>query len=312
MKLKGIILSIPLIIALLDHATAQAPMQPATVTVQTRIAQRFPAAGQWLNQNNLSITTSLEQAFIDNYIVVASEGLPSPAAKSPAKRRLTAEKAATAQAYLRLAEFLDGVAVVGDTMVKDAVLRYDVVRTAVNGFVKGAQVVFTDYNAQEEVALVVVKVKLRGTEGFGGLLYEKLLGDPNIKNVLIESKPTPYAPISSKEEGYDGLIIDATEHNFRPALINRVFTPKGEILYDPSKISQKVLVDWGCGEYTNTIEKGKAALDTRGVKRPLIIKAIGTVSPSDLQVSNEDVAKISSANQKGGFLASAKVAFVLK
>ena len=36
-------------------------------------------------------------------------------------------------------------------------------------------------------------------------------------------------------ESYDGLIIDATEQNFRPALINRVFTPKENWLLRPIK-----------------------------------------------------------------------------
>ena len=34
-------------------------------------------------------------------------------------------------------------------------------------------------------------------------------------------------------EPYDGMIIDATGQAFRPALINRIFTFKGEVLYDP-------------------------------------------------------------------------------
>ena len=72
-------------------------------------------------------------------------------------------------------------------------------------------------------------------------------------------------------------------------------------------------MEQGCGEYTNSVEKAKAALETRGAKSPLIVKAAATVSPSDLQVSDDAAAvKIFSANQKIQFLASAKVAFVLK
>jgi hypothetical protein len=114
------------------------------------------------------------------------------------------------------------------------------------------------------------------------------------------------------EEKYDCIIIDATEHGFRPALINRVYTGKGEVLYDPSKISQKILVEKGCGEYANSIPKARSALETRGAKNPLIIKAVGTTNPTDLQVSDDDAVKIFSANQKTPFLTEAKVAFVLK
>jgi hypothetical protein len=43
-----------------------------------------------------------------------------------------------------------------------------------------------------------------------------------------------------------------------------------------------------------------------------VIKASGTTTVADLQVSDDDAVMIYSANQKGNFLAAAKVAFVLK
>lgn len=310
-------------IALAQHEHMPGPMQQAPQTmeqpqqvqepaVSPQVSATFQAANQWLQQNNLSITTTPEQAFINDYLLVAAEGLPSPTARTPGAERLTAERAATALAYRQLAEILEGVAVVGDTLVKDAELQYDVVRTAVAGFVKGAQVVYKEYNPQEKVALVIVKVGMSGPRGFGNVMYEKLLGDPNIKKDVLKPEPSFKTKPVPLEENYDGLIIDATEVNFRPALINRIFTPKGDVLYDPSKISQKVLVEQGCGEYTNSIEKAKAALEKRGVKNPLVVKASGTVSPSDLQVSEEDAVRIYSANQKANFFAGAKVAFVLR
>ena len=48
------------------------------------------------------------------------------------------------------------------------------------------------------------------------------------------------------------------------------------------------------------------------MKNPLIVKAAGTSNPTDLQVTDDDAVKIFSADQKAGFLADAKVAFVLK
>jgi len=281
--------------------------------VLSKISTTFEAAKQWLQQNNLTVTTSPEEAFINDYILVVGEGLPSPNARTAGQKRLTAERAATVMAYRQLAEFLEGVAVVGDTLVKDAELQYDLVRTAVLGFVKGAQIVYKEWNPQEEVALVIVKVGMTGPKGFGSLMYEKILGDPNIKNNVVKSEPEFKGKPIPVEEKYDGLIVDASEVDFRPALINRIFTPKGDVLYDPSKVSLKVLTEYGCGEYTNDVEKAKSVLAKRGVKNPLIVKTVGTKdSPSDLIVSDEDAIKIYSANQKSNFFAEAKVAFVLK
>jgi len=314
MKSK-VFVALLLVIGLMGTAFAEEAATPAGSAAL--VDARFAAANEWLNKNNLSVTTAPEQAFIKDYVLVFGEGLPSPAAQSPAQRRLTAIRAATVLAYRQLTEFLEGVAVVGDTMVKDAELQYDVVRAAVSGVVKGAQVIHQEFNEQEGSAIVFVKIGMTGPKGFGQTMYEKMqLGEVKGKKpapvVTIPPEPEFKTKPVRLDEKYDGLIIDATEQNFRPALINRIFSPKGEVLYDPSKISQKVLVEQGCGEYTNSVDKAKAALETRGVKNALIVKASGSVSASDLQISDNDAVNVFSANQKSGFLAGAKVAFVLK
>jgi len=287
-----------------------AGQQPSSMS---QVDERFQRANTWLNEQKLAISQNPEDVFINGYVLVAAEGLPKPEAVSSGQKRLTAERAAEVLAYRKLAEFLDGVAVVGDSLVKDATLQYDIVRTAVAGFVKGARVVHKEYNKEDEIALVIMKVGMTGPGSFAEALYAKILSR-DVKKELIEPQPIPsykHKPVPL-EERYDGLIVDATEQNFRPALINRIFTQRGEVLYDPSKISQKVLVEQGCGEYTNSVDKAKAALEQRGTKNPLIIKALGTVSSSDLQVSEDDAVRIFSANQKAGFFSGAKVAFVLK
>jgi hypothetical protein len=166
------------------------------------------------------------------------------------------------------------------------------------------------------MAIAVIKLGMHGPKGFASLMYDKLMKDPKIKRTLteVDGKPAPAfkAKPERLEERYDGLIVDATTQDFRPALINRIFSSKGELLYDPSKISQKVLVEQGCGEYTNNVDKAKAALEKRGVKNPLVVSASGAINPSDLQVADEDAVKVFSANQQGNFFSNAKVAFVLK
>jgi hypothetical protein len=188
----------------------------------------------------------------------------------------------------------------------------DVIVSAVAGFVKGSQVVIQEYNKETDTAIAVIKLGLHGPKGFASAFYEKISSDPKLKESLKTDKKNFTAEPVKLDGLYDGLIIDATEQNFRPALINRIFSAKGDVLYDPAKISQKVLVEQGCGEYTNSVGKAKAALATRGVKNALVIRASGTSSAADLQVSEDDAATIYTANQKGNFMAAARVAFVLK
>jgi len=277
-----------------------------------QVLKKYPNTSEWLRQNQLSVTQDPEDALKYGYILAYGEGLPSLSARTTAEKRLTAESAANVLASRNLAEYLAGFALTGERTVKDKRELYDVAKKTVSGFIKGVEEVYKEYNEQEESAVAIIKIGMGGPKGFATHLYEKMMGNPELKSDLLGKNPG-YRPKSVVlETAFDGLIIDATAEYFKPALINRIFNLKGEVLYDPSKVKREALIQHGCGEYTNTVERAREALALRGAKNPLIIRANGTVSHTDIKVSEEDALKIFSANQKTGFFPEGKVAFVLK
>jgi hypothetical protein len=274
----------------------------------------YKMAREYIRKEKVTVTVTVEQAFKQDAILVVGEGVPKKGTAG-GQRRLTAIRAAEVAAQRALAELLKGVSITGETTVRDAELESDVIKSSVNAFIKGFQPVVKDWNERDDTALVILKVGMSGPRSFSAMMYEKILAEPKIQKEI--EKPVYVLPAELPAalpvaHPYDGLIIDATAYSFRPALINRIFSLKGEVLYDPAKISQKVLVEQGCGEYTNSVDKARAALRKRGVNNPLVVAASGTVSPSDLQVSNDTALQIFSANQNNGFMADARVAFVLK
>ncbi|MDP2786528.1 MAG: hypothetical protein Q8O79_00395 [Pseudomonadota bacterium] len=288
------------------------------------VAGDFDQGRAWLDKRKLDLTDSPQEALTDGYILVVGQGLPM-AGGSPARQKLTAIRAAEVIAYRRLAEIINGVYVSGQTTVRDCSLESEVVKTAVSGLIKGARKVHEEWNPVDGTAVVFMQVGVRGPDSVAEALYSSYInaapGQALLKvaaYTLPAQMPTqmPAPALAAKPvaaaEAHDGLIIDARELGFQPALINRIFSSKGEALYDPSKVSQKILVEQGAGEYTNTIEKARAALEARGAKAPMVIKATGLKTMADLNVSDEDVMRIFIADQKSNFLASAKVAFVLK
>ncbi|MBV5329366.1 MAG: hypothetical protein JZU65_17380 [Chlorobium sp.] len=283
-----------------------------------QVDSAFTNTQKWLDEKNLTVTGGPNgarddlAAFGQEALLFYGEAVGNPDHRTVAQREQMAKRAAVVTAQRALVEYLEGFAMVGDTLVKDGMVQYDVIRSAVSGYVKGSQVVFQEYSREKDTAIAMVKVGLHGPKGFASLMYEKMSSDPKLKEALKTDKKPFKAQGGKLDEAFDGLIIDATEQNFRPALINRIFATKGDVLYDPAKVSQKVLVEQGCGEYTNSIDKAKAALAARGVKNPLVIKASGATTAADLQVTDDDAVTIYSANQKGNFMAAAKVAFVLK
>jgi hypothetical protein len=285
-------------------------------TIQVDVA--FTKTQKLLDDKNLTLTGGPNgarddlAAFGQEALLFYGEGVGNPDHKTEAQRGTMAKRAAVVTAQRAMAEYLEGFLLVGVTLVKDAMAQDDIILSTVAGFVKGSQVVSNEYNKDSDIAIAVIKLGLHGPKGYASSFYEKMSSDPKLKEMVKTDKKPFQVEAVKLDVVYDGLIIDATSQNFRPALINRIFATKGDILYDPAKISQKVLVEQGCGEYTNSIDKAKAALATRGVRNPLVIIASGATSAADLQVTDDDAVTIYSANQKGSFMAAAKVAFVLK
>jgi hypothetical protein len=254
------------------------------------------------------VVTDPSAAFISGSIVVKGEGAaPSDRSLSAAQKRILALRAAKVMALREVAEVVDGVAVSGETRVVDAAAQSDVVRTTVQGLVKGAQVVNENYDALSEMGIVYVSVPLRGPNGIFATLMPQVsaMAPPLL----------PYAPapgVQQAEGAYDGLILDVREKPFRPALINRVLAANGAVIYEPSRVAQEILVERGAAEYTNDVGKARALLGERGAANPLVVKAGGVVKSTDVEVSPADANAIFASNQRMNYLEGAKVVFVLR
>lgn len=122
-------------------------------------------------------------------------------------------------------------------------------------------------------------------------------------------------PFSIKQAEFDGLIIDATEQNFKLAMAPKIVSSRGYSIYDPSVLSRindkfrEFAIEQGSAAYARSIDEAKGR---RGIKNPLIVKAVGMLSKEELIVSDEDAKKILSADKNTGFLANANVIIVVK
>lgn len=246
--------------------------------------------------------TDMRAAFSTGYIRVIGES-------EAGQRRYAALRAAKVVAQRDLLEVIQGVTVFGDTTVQNGLLANDVIRSTVQGFLQGARECGRYYDMTQGVGYVCLEV---GTKSFVTTMFQ----DPNARQAIMQAVPPApmYQPqvVPPAPQVYDGLIVDTTGTNFRPALINRILNDKGEILYDPTKIAEDILAQRGCGDYTNEVGKAKAILSERGVRNPLIVKAVGVVKFTDVKVSDNDATTIFTSNQKTNFLEGAKVVFVLK
>ena len=110
----------------------------------------------------------------------------------------------------------------------------------------------------------------------------------------------------------DGIIVDVRNFDFKPALVNRILTEKNEVLFDPSKVLNQVLIERGCGGYTTDLQKARALLESWGSKSPMVLKGKTVQNVTDAVVSVEDASTVFAYDQKYNLLAQARVVFVLK
>ncbi len=248
-----------------------------------------------------------DNAFMTGSIVVKGEGVaPADRSLSAAQKKLLSLRAAKVIALREAAEIVGGVVVNGETTVLGASARSDTVRTTVQGFINGAEVIKEVYDPVSETGVVYVSIPLTGPDGLMASLV------PEVVPLL----PVPAGPAYGggigpvPGAGYDGLILDVRGHPFRPALINRIVTRDGKTLYDPATVAREAR--GGTAGYTNDVGKAKALLKERGSMNPALVRADGLVRGTDVVVGPADAVAIFAANRENNFLEGALVVFVLQ
>ena len=116
-------------------------MVPAMIWAQAEVVQYF---------DNGSINWSTEK------VVVKGIGAPPANPANMAQARAMARRAAITVARRNLLEITQGVRLVSLTLVKDFIVKSDMVRTSVQGVVRNAQVVDTAYMSDGSVEVTMV------------------------------------------------------------------------------------------------------------------------------------------------------------
>lgn len=125
----------------------------------------FPELTGWLDKNRLAVSAGNDDnfdyngAFAQGTIIAYGEGKPAANASEPGQKRLTALRAAEVVAKRNLAKVLSQHAVNGE-------LTFDASKVRLEAFLKGAIVVTSEYDAENERAAVLVRLDLNGAKGF--------------------------------------------------------------------------------------------------------------------------------------------------
>jgi len=224
--------------------------------------------------------------------IYIAEGMSAPG-QSPRAAFI----AAKLDAQRQLLEQLGNIKIDSSTTVKDGMLENDTIRTTIKGLLKNAKVIQSKYDPVKKYA--VVKMAINYNQVAANIIKHK-----KFKNIYVPHKE--YKNVKQ----CDGLIIDVRNHAFEPAIINKIMYA-GNIIYDPSKVPQSVIVQRGLAAYTVTVNKAKAILDSYGSRTPCIVKPKKIIKNTDVELNKKDAQMISAANEKNAFLEKARIVFVM-
>jgi len=258
--------------------------------------------------------------------IMTATGIGSPPEKYYGKpqARPMALRAAQLDAYRNLLEVTKGVRINSVTVVEDSMVSSDMIRSQVDGMVKGAQVIKKEYLSDGTVE-VTLAMSLRG--GFAQLILPK-----DIKQVseIKTIPPAPPAPPAVEQVGeapvppppqpaiptpapaiYTGLVVDARGLGARPAMSPKLLDERGQEVYGSAYVSREYAVQQGMAGYAKDLTASQT--NPRVTNEPLTVKGLKTEGPgqSDLVISNADADKIRSASENLSFLKKCRVMIVL-
>jgi hypothetical protein len=258
--------------------------------------------------------------------IMTATGIGSPPEKYYGKpqARPMALRAAQLDAYRNLLEVTKGVRINSVTVVEDSMVASDIIRSQVDGMVKGAQVIKKEYLSDGTVEVTVV-MSLRG--GFAQLMLPKDIKQlPEIKTIppappappeaeSVVEAPTPPTPEPATPTPapaiYTGLVVDARGLGARPAMSPKILDEGGEEVYGSAYVSREFAVQQGMAGYAKDLTASQT--NPRVTNEPLTVKGLKTEGPgqSDLVISNADADKIRGASENLSFLKKCRVMIVL-
>lgn len=243
----------------------------------------------------------------EGYIEAVGTGAPPEQYYGKPQARPMALRAAQVDAYRNLLETVQGVQIDSRTTIKDFVVESDTINTAVEGMVKGAQIVKKEYLSDGTVE-VTVRMPLSGVAK--AILPQAI--DDDKKKDMKDHKPVPFSKKPApKNEVYTGLVVDGRGLSGRPAMSPKIFDENGAEVYGTLIVKKDYAVQQGICGYTRDLAAAQG--NVRVTNNPLTVKAIRAqgAGMSEFIITNDDAGKIRSAKDNLTFLEKCRVMIVL-
>jgi len=244
-----------------------------------------------------------EVNWAEQTIRATGSGAPNPDAPNIAAARLGAERAAKADALRNILETVKGVRIDSETLVVNAMTQNDVIRTRVQGMVRGAQVVNTRYLSDGAVE-VTVEIRMANPASPTDTLAATVL-PPQTMGTQTQNIPKAGNPV------FTGVIFDARGLGIRPAMSPKIVDEDGREVYGSAFVSQEWAAKFGIVGYAKDLEASRK--NDRVAANPLVVKGtkVSGAGGCDLVISNADAQGMRDMSKNLSFLEQCRVLIVV-
>jgi len=271
-------------------------------------------------------------------VVATGMGTATPSGNK-GKDRLKARRVAEVTAQRALLETIKGVRIDSVTTVENSMLTEDVIKTRVNGIIKGAQVVDEQVNWEGNAPVVTVKMQICMIGGLQGCKGTSLVNALDLEKkpepkfvplkVLISVSPpqapevkpvvdTPPPPVVAPPRSYPfdstkpatGVIFTLDGRYFEKSLLPVVVTYSAQdgpvTVYSAKVVKPSVIRTYGAVRYAETVDNALVIPQVGG--NVLVIQATEITRENMIVIKAQDAVKIKETLAHGNdYLGDAKV-----
>ena len=253
--------------------------------------------------------------YSNGFVVATGIGAISPLAQNPGMARATAVRAAKVDAMRNLLEAVMAITVSSETTVRGAAIENDVVKTSVEGMVRGARMRDIDGDGRGSNSdiryLSDTSIEIEMEVHMSGISEVILPPAGYAPAPVAGGAPAPAAPAAPRPGTVTGLIVDARGLGLRPAMSPKIVDQNGGVVYGAGNFTREFAVKFGVAGYSKNLEQ--AQQDPRVEGNPLVVKGVGVqgANKADLVLAAGDVSRVKSADNSGKFLSNCKVMILI-
>lgn len=280
-----------------------------------------------------SMATVLAAENVDwnsNVIRATGGGVAPAGARTMAQARMMARRAAIADAYRQLAEYVGGVNVDSETTVDMAAVQSDVIRTKVKATIRGARIV-SEGQTGDGGYEVTMEVPMFGVSALASAVIDRPAVVEAFPQQVPDVLPAPVKPYdgggwitpdTSSTSGYGssaatapdgkaigsftGLIVDCRGLGLKPVMSPVIKNVNGSPIYGYKNLDYDKVIETGMASYAKDMSGAR-----RAGSNPLIVRAVDVENHGGTPVlSVADANRVLIENGATHFLDNTRVVFL--